>query len=99
MKKKNDTELMHDFNLKYLNHSYDEFMSAIESNSNNSSLENNFLKIFQPKDFRGIGFNEAVDYKVKLNQLETKDPILKSLVEERLLLLEEEIGRSPGLFE
>ena len=94
MKKKNDTELMNDFNLKYSHYSCEEFMSTIHSCPNDNSLENLFRKIFTPNNFKGIGFKRAVSLKSKLKQLKTNEPNTKLEILSRIELLQDEIDRS-----
>jgi hypothetical protein len=47
MKKKNDTELMNDFNLKYSNLDINDFIVAVDRNKNNGKYEKIFHKIFE----------------------------------------------------
>jgi hypothetical protein len=47
MKKKNDTELMNDFNLKYSNLDINDFIDAVDRNKNNGKYEKIFHKIFE----------------------------------------------------
>ena len=98
-KKKSDLELMNEFNLKYSFMNHDEFMRIIHSSPNDSSLENKFRKIFTPINFDGVGFDVAVKFKSMLSDIKTNNPTLKSLVQERIELLQEEIDSSQGLFE
>jgi hypothetical protein len=98
MKKKNDTELMNDFNEKYSKMNYDEFLDKIMENHNDCKYTRLYKRILYTRDFSEYSnWSQLISMKVALTKFSPTEADLKHNLLERLKPLQVVIDKNPGL--
>jgi hypothetical protein len=95
MKKKNDTELMNDFNKKYSKMNYDEFLDKIMENYNDCKYTILYKKILNTRDFSEYSnWSQLISMKVALTKFSPTEADLKHILLERLKPLQVVIDKN-----
>ena len=98
MRKKNDTELMNEFNDKYSKLSHGDFIDSIMDNHNDCRYTRIYKKILNSENFSECkDWDKLISIKSSLTRFNPTESDLKRVVLNYLKLVQVEIDKHPGV--